>query len=324
MHKTGSRRKFRNVFRITLMMAGTTLTAGAYGGQPVGYDGWSVANGVIDTSVSCAQAISCTTMVEDKGFLQQEVITPAGRFIRQIVTDPDASGNAASLGFASEAMIPFDQKAREASPSGWNIDVKQAIRDPSQGFESLAQIERHPYQDAQNNVYDVQKVLLSQSISDATFAADFRLDQQLATLPDGSEQLARSLDIDQTLLNETNPLEEQQRFALRERGGAVLSFDGNNVAQLTPLITAGELSLDGQAALAWNDGDTLKAVWVGQKDFSGQDAGFAYQSVSRLDGDGKVSASVSRSSITETGVIDPFAWDTHNLGPAPQLPAAVQ
>ncbi len=317
VHGSVHQQQFSFIPATSFVFAAMTVSAAAFAGQPVNFDGWNVTNGVIDTSASCAQAISCATMVVDKGFLQQEVVTASGRFIRQIVTDPGATGSASTLGFASETMIPFDQQARESSPSGWNIDIKQAVRDPSQGFESLAMIERHPHTDAQNNVYDIQKIALEQTISDAQFEAAFKLNQELATMPDGSEVRARELDIDQVLFNEQNGAQQDQRFAFRERGGERVKFDDLLNAWLDSVTKAGELSLDEDSSVSWDDGDTIRSVWIAQRDPFAQDKGFAYQ---------KVENATRQTSATTVArdtafPIDPFAWDENAMGTAPQLPA---
>ncbi|MBI5451495.1 MAG: hypothetical protein HY940_09080 [Gammaproteobacteria bacterium] len=304
--------KLSIIFNLLGVMASPALAV-----QAVAFDGWNVQGGNINTAASCGGTVSCSGTMVDNGFLQQEIVTPNGKFIRQIITDTNATGSASSLPFATEVLIPMGSQS--SFQTGSNVDIKQAIRDPSQGFSSLAQINNHALIDNRGDSYQVNKVLIEQGIADATFGSAFKLEQQLATLPNGDQLSSRRLDIDQWLLDVANdPSSEAQRFAMRQRSGWDVIFDEQNNANITPVTKAGSVAMNGET-LSWADGEALRAVFIAQKAYDPSGKGFAYTALSN-ETSGRALTKADYQAAMPT---DPFAWDTANLGAAPHLPSVV-
>ena len=100
-----------------LFALGLALTPciNGYAAPPVNYDGWSVSGGQINTSASCANAISCKTIAADPGFLLEEIevnfqarsgFSRPYKFFRIILTEKDAN-DTTPLNFSVENYIPF-------------------------------------------------------------------------------------------------------------------------------------------------------------------------------------------------------------------------
>jgi len=249
--------------------------------QPaVVFDGWTVNNGVIDTSLSCNGSVSCTTLVDDDGFLQQQVNTAHGSFTRTIVTEAGATGNANTLTFADENFIPMD------NPTGIDINFKQNIRELDNSFDSITEFNRNSFVDTQGNFINIAEMNISQSINDASgLNSDFVLYQNTTDINEGSEiYFGKRIDIDQRLpLGDINdPFSAEENFAFRERGGWAGSFDeATQNLQLNPVTTQGQMTLD--STITWSDGDTISTTWIAYKDKGADGSGFNYQSVKNLD-----------------------------------------
>ncbi len=125
-------------------------------GTGYNYDGWSVTNGIIDSSPSCtATGVTCKVLSQDDGFLQEKVTLDNGQhYIRVLMTepgvtgDPALSGAAADLAFASETFTAFYTNA-ECNAAGINpqdcqgLAAKQVVRDLASDFESTAIVQRN-------------------------------------------------------------------------------------------------------------------------------------------------------------------------------------
>ncbi len=283
---------------------------------PVAFDGWRVNDGTIDTSASCSGAVRCTTLVQDKGFIQQQLDTPEGRFIRTIITDPAATGTPATLGFADENLVPVDNAGGQA------IDFKQTIRDPAQAFESISRYDRHAFTDQAGNAILLSTMDIQQRIDDPSgLASDFRLRQDITGINEqAAVYTARRLDIDQRLPlgDAADPFASETRFAYRERGGWQAAFDAQTaVLDVTPVTRSGSLALGGDT-VTWRDGETIATTWVAARDRNLANSGFSAQNVENRDQGTR--ANVTATGLPENELIDPFAWDETNLGPAPGLP----
>ena len=127
-------------------------------GAGYNYDGWTVTGGVIDSSASCsAPGVTCKTLSQDDGFLQQEVTLSDGQhYIRVLMTepgvtgDPSLTGSAANLAFATETFTAFYTNTECSSvllPSPGQdcqgLAAKQVVRDLTAGFESTAIVQRN-------------------------------------------------------------------------------------------------------------------------------------------------------------------------------------
>ena len=157
--------KARNASRsilVSLLWLGVMATCGPVQADPpqlganYNYDGWTVTNGVIDSTPSCSAAgVTCKVLSQDDGFLQEKVILDNGQhYIRVLMTDPGATGDptltgaSADLAFASETFTAFYTNA-ECTAAGINpqdcqgLAAKQVVRDLASDFESTAIVQRN-------------------------------------------------------------------------------------------------------------------------------------------------------------------------------------
>jgi len=118
------------------------ITSNAFAKPPTAYDNWSITGGVVDTSVSCADAnITCRVLVEDDGFMYEEVTrTDVNKIYHRLIVTDEPDGTPADLTFASESFIPF---AIVDVGIDQGVAVKQYVRDPSDPtFEDVAEIQK--------------------------------------------------------------------------------------------------------------------------------------------------------------------------------------
>jgi len=271
------------------------------------FDGWSSNNGVIDTSESCTTSgISCTTLAEDNGFLQQEIVNHHGKFIRTIVLEADATGSSSTLEFANETFIPQDNK------TGFDVNTKQVIRDINDGFESTATIGRTPFNDSNENLVDLLNVELSQTLNGDGFNSSFKLDKYEAEISDGSSYSGRSLDISQSVIDDVTGFSGV--FDYREREGAKLS-NVDSQLQIDPFVKDGSITLEGET-ISWNENDHIKSIWISQTSDADTPNSFAFQSFENV----HTGDELKTSSFSDDEIFDPFDWDEITLGQSPALP----
>jgi hypothetical protein len=262
------------------------------GSNPIPFNQWTVDNGVIDASAGCSvPGVSCTVLNQDKGFLQQQVITDSGSYVQMILTDPEASGSPATLGFTTENFIPDDNL------SGFDIANRQVIRDLPQGFEQVAQIDRAPFEQP-SGLVDLVHVELAQTLADEDFSADFHMLQDEAELPSGEILYGKTQDIQQDVMG-TRP-DGSQNLATSfthhaSRGVRLTNADGS--LMIDPFTTAADIKI-GDQTIHVNDGDDITLTELAQNlaDIPSH-RGFRQQKLA------DVTTGVSAS---ETTFIDPF------------------
>lgn len=323
-------------------MAASLAPVVAFGAPPVPYGGWSATNGAIDTTASCSGAgITCNTLTEGNGMIQQQITTPDYEYIRLIVVDPTATGSAGDLAFLSESVIPF---ALNNDGVSQGLASQQIVRDSAGGLESVAEIQTGHMKfnnPALRNVFDQSfgqdttaeerwNTRLSQTLNqgDLSSSFDFTNYTQFATgqaaTPDTSEVIGFKLDMDQILTltdpNSTDPA-PTQNFVQRQRGGvqgnSTFTFPGGaGYLAGEPITPAGTMTLGG-TTVAWAQGDTVKTTFLNQGGTPGANiglVGFTYQGVQNLSND-------TQSSQFLFGDADsPFGWDSDTFGPMPVLP----
>ena len=294
-----------------LIQTSLFIPTAVFAASPIGFDGWSVNQGVIDTSNSCTNGISCNTIAEDDGFLYQEVITAQGTFYRTIITESGATGNAGTLGFADESFVPVNNL------SGTDISDKQVVRDSANGFDSTTMIDRDPFINGAGDMVNPLIVDINQSLMSDGLSSEFHLLQNDAVVGDNS-YFGKTMDISQSIVMPTDTASDgfQSGFDLRERDGWQIS-EVNNELALDPFSPAGSMTL-GNKTVSWDDGDRIRSTWIASvnKDVSNQ--GFAVQKIENL-----TQMTSAQQIDTNAGtVIDPFVWEQNTFGTAPSLPAA--
>ena len=288
---------------------------------PVAFNQWSVSNGTIDAGATCnAAGVTCTVLVQDQGMLQQQVTSASGSYIQMILTEADATGNAASLGFVSENFIPTNNL------TGYDIHSQQIIRDPGQGFEQRAMIDRVPFFDANDTLVDLLHVNLQQTLIDSDIAASFNIIKDEAVLSTGEVFTGKSIDINQQLVSAsaTSPDGIKTAFDARIREGWKLS-SANQTLLFDPFAPAGDITLHDTAfdgvvgadqTLTWLDGDSVTSIWLSQYNDELVTSAFGFQRVDNQSTDSTVSAG----RFDTAAVIDPFSWNELTFGQAPTLP----
>jgi len=317
------------------------LAGSVFAGPPVNYNGWNANNGVIDTSVSCATAgITCTTQVEDDGFLIEKVETTDYTYIRFVVTDPTATGATSDLDFAAETFIPF-AFAGEGISQG--IAGMQVIRETASGFESSAELQRSMMRFSNPAMpsfgvtipptapEDMYTMKLSQTITDPTNGYvdtfDYTHYTAFATVPnmnpDSDVVIGRVMDITQrTDIGEAaDPAAKQQYFEHKRRMGVT----GNTVSEPYPsngyfvtgtlLSTANSLTLGG-TPVSWADGEEIVSNWLAQELIMSDTTALTHQSIENRTTDEYASETDAFADYPAS----PTVWEPVNFGTPPSLP----
>ncbi len=304
-------------FRKTIILASLAAPDLVMAASPVGYDGWSVTNGNIDTTASCT-GVTCTTLTADNGFLQQEVDTGTYKYIRLILTDPGASGNPTQLAYTSESLIPF---AVAGAGFQQGLAAKQVIRDAADGFESIAEVQKADFKRLGSATpADMFNIRLSQTTAQATTTSSFNYVNYTASgFPDTNTVIGHKTDITFSVLTgDPGDTTKKTVFDYRERAGrdgqGNVFFGGSN-----PISTAGSTTLNG-TTVSWADTSAVSSTWIAQSDvLKAGAAGFVYQGAANL----TTSATANEFALDVPEPASPFDWNattTANFGPAPTFP----
>jgi len=317
------------------------MAGNVFAGPPVNYNGWSATSGTIDTTASCSAAgITCTTQVQDDGFLIEEVKTADYTYIRFVVTDPTATGATTDLNFAAETFIPF---AFQGDGISQGVASMQVIREAATGFESSAELQRAMMRFSNPAMADfgvtipptapedMYTIKLSQTISDAangyadTF--DFTGYTAFATAsnmnPDSDVTIGSIMDITQRVdIGEAiDPASKQQYFEQKRRMGITGNietepFPSNGYfVEGTPLSTANNLTVGG-TNVTWADGDEIVSTWLAQESIMSDTTALTHQVIENR----TTSAIGFETDISASMPASPGTWEPVNFGTAPSLP----
>jgi len=322
--------RYRIMFkRVAVGLAAAVVPGLVVAVPPVAYDGWTVnAGGVVDSSSSCtAVGVSCTTLVEDTGFLYEEVNTSEYSFLRLILTEPSASGDPSTLDFTNETFIPF---AEIGGGILQGMAAKQVIRDQTTNFVATAEIQRSDLRVNALVAEDAFNIKLGQNMSDAEMLSDFSYRNYTqypswyvpgAATPDSNNVMGEVLDINQEILvGEAGDTTKKQLVDYRKRDGYQGFSPSAWWGLLEPITTAGTETLDGTEVLSWTEGQEVTSLWIVQSSNVGAvpgteaaDVSVAYQRLENLD-DATVADELARD-IPEP--LKPFVWDNANFGVEP-------
>ncbi len=332
---------FKYFFGLPLLcMAGS-----AFANPPlVNFNGWSANAGAIDTTASCSAAgITCTTQVQDNGFLIEKVETADYTYLRFVITDPNATGATSDLEFSAETFLPFAFNAGPTAGISQGISSLQVIREAATGFESTAELQRsmmrleNPAMIDNTTVLeptppeDMYSIKLSQTITDEengyadTF--DYLGYTAFATLPnmnpDSDVTIGRAMEITQQVaIGESNdPSATKQTFQQKRRMGV----SGNSIAnpfsntnyfvEGNPLSSANSMTL-GDATVTWADGDEIVSNWLVQEDIMSDTTALVHQTIENK----TTGASAVQTDISASLPATPFAWEPVNFGTEPSIP----
>lgn len=297
---------------------------------PVPFDQWTVSNGAIDTDTSCqATGVTCETVAEQAGFIQQEVTTDSGRFVRLILTARDASGNPADLGFVNEYFTPFyessdPQCTGSAAQDCQGIASQQTVRDLVQSFDSTVRVQRNFAKSNETDTALMFNTDIVQLFSDAAVSGRFALtnytDWEFG--PGGanhSTPIGRVMDIQQdTLIGDVDAgdTETRLRFDHRLRGG----WEGRTINSFLPslsqpITTAGQMDSPlGGTTIDWSDGDTITSTWLA----SNRSVLFSAQVVENRTAGTRATDSTT-APLSSGIVLEPMSWDAI-FGDKPSFP----
>ncbi len=334
-------KKKRCVIPSGLLLLLVLISGVVLAGPPVAYDGWTIgpgtidgqafAAGVIDTSASCnAPGISCRTLAQGDGFLQEEINDGSRTFFRVILTeqgamgDPSLSGANAELSFIAETYTPFATTgdtacSGQAAQDCQGLAAKHVVRDLSEGFETTALIQRNFAKSNATDLDGMYNIDISQTldITDSTglaFRDSFAYRNWTSwecTGGGGSFTCSNTLPVIGYELRSSQTvytgIGEKQAFSHiasagykgRQAGGFFMSEPVRSVN--------GQLTLDG-TTVPWNRTDDINTTWVGANTMSN----FAFQSVQNT----TTSSSASQSQL-DGSLLDPFAWDLDAFGGQP-------
>ena len=287
----------KHQFRYPLLAVGLLSVIGQVswaGSNPIPFNQWTVNNGVIDTATTCTTSgVSCTVLAQDDGFLQQQVVTDSGSYVQMILTNPGATGSPDTLAFTTENFVP------DKNLSGFDIANRQVIRDIPRGFEQIAQIDRAPFEDPNNELVNLIHVDLTQTLTSQDFAADFHLLRHEAELASGDILSGKTVDMDQTVTgteavgnqNLINTFTSQQSSGVR-----LTNVDGSLLVD--PFTTSTDIQIGGQTYKI-NDGDEIKLTGITQH-------------ITSLPGDGAFNRQIyenttQKLSVTDLEFVDPFS-----------------
>lgn len=305
--------------RILSVIVLSSVSFHIYAASPVGNGGWSANLGNIDTSVSCsAPGVQCVDLVADDGFLYQEVITPDYEYRRVIVTDEQVTGNADTLNFSTETIVPFATDSSGGFKQG--IAAKQIVRDGTD-FSTIAEIQKADLRiDGAATPEDMYATNILQVVNGTDMTSTFSTKSftEYAGFPDSNIILGRVQDLEQTITikpADATP-EKKQLMVQRVREG----YAGNTSSPWwgfrSPLTDGGSVTLGG-TQVDWVTSDKVSSTWIVQHDASdmGEAVAVSKQIFSKDDGFTPViTAEDMLFDVAEP--VNPFAW-TPDLGAEP-------
>lgn len=306
--------KLRSTIR-TLTLAGTAAAVfvpGVVMAAPT-FGTWAAAGGTI---TGCGAGWTCTTLVSENGFLQQQVDIGSQTFFQTVVTDSGVTGNQGTLQFAGETFVE-----QAAGGSGNGVMSKLSVNDVTSGNGMTSSAELQTGNFAGSGA----GILVNQAISDnnATsgtgtaanddFSSTLILDRNLSTTGavTGTDlRLGQSVGLDLSTLQSTATFDKTS-FALRRVSGDANTFAGTRTAVL-PTGQGSTTTLGG--TVDWRTSNDVVVTWIGQRislDTLGmQFAG--YQSVQNLSSAFGGGAGTQRKDTFDFGATNtqggPWAW----------------
>jgi len=310
-------------------------------GAGYNYDGWTVTAGVIDSSASCsAPGVTCKTLSQDNGFLQEEVRLDNGQhYIRVLMTEPDATGdptltgNAADLAFTTETFTAFYTNTECSSVLLPNpgqdcqgLAAKQVVRDLTSDFESTAIVQRNfaksfaANADGQFNV-DLNQVIDTTDVATGlAFKSAFHYTEwsywecNISGNCNGSTEIGSLMDLSETVftdaLDPTKKEEFRQHLRKGWKGRQSGGWAGSAPVVVSDSVAIGGRTINGIASgtpttFSWSDTAGWASVANDIKTTwvaSNTVDGFAYQDFTLTDGSTSVTTSDSELMLDMQGI----------------------
>jgi len=286
------------------------------------FDNWTVSNGAI-TPGACPSGFSCETLTTGNGFVQNQMVNSATgvTYIQTVITDVNASGNPAQLGYRDESFVQL------GSTNGILSQQIMTQTDSSGTFTSSSQLANgwaNPTPSATNPSMIIQQCFRADCSSAPNSTFDNTFTMMLISDASGNPT-DRSLTIDQNVGLGTGTSTDSQRFYLRELQGAFNPSSGS--------MTLGATSFDSNnnplngGTVTWVAGNDVMVRWIGQSINLGAQglSQFGFEGVVNNTTDstglGVTTFSTTSTGITAqgTGYAPPFDWNA-TFGPAPTLP----
>lgn len=330
--------------RFVIVGGAALLSLPSFAGAPAPFDNWAANNGNVAAGCGGANSgLNCAVLNAGPGFLQQQVRDPTTKltYIQTIVTNPSASGAAASQSFSSENFVrtgTFDSTlgTGQTIPTNPQQTAPQLV---TNGIASQQRLHAEDNKATKTGVFDAMitintgwaatagspNVDINQSVSETgTDGTKFTTTARILGNNDNNgTQTGTNITLN-TLMSQpkttatngstsggsgwgssvsnTNP--DVQVFALRRVGGNLLA-------------TSGSATLSSRS-VAWKPGDVVQTMWLGQGfDFGsfGGSGMFGFQSFDNL------SDAASQISSSSTNSAGPFTWVDPPFGTKPVMPA---
>jgi len=308
-----------------LLPMGSALAAGP------GFDGIVVNANTTGTLSGCpAAATSCNVLIDGADFMQQEVVFGADTFIQTVIIDPLAAAVTSNTDVRDLAFsdITFIQLS---GTSNGIAGLQTMVDDPNDGsgniFEASSELSIGAWAD--NSPVDLQIQQSFRDNSNTGVAIGSTTPSQVEDDFESSFILGINLDANGVAIGKkmdiiqdvgmtdpnaaTTPINDFQRFVVRQRSGDLLLTSGTlTLAEnpTSPATTGGTVT--------WAASDNVMVAWLGQSvGLGGLGAStFGFESIENMTS----SATASTFSADSTDVtLAPFDWDTH-FGDAPTMP----
>jgi len=278
---------------------------------PYAFDQYSVTNGAItDNGVdpdgvgpldNCAGGFTCQRLEANGNGIMQRNITDTGTgvsYLQTVVTDSDANGSAATLGFSTESFV------FAAGNSSNNITLQQRISDA--GMDTLVNIHEGAFETGAD-------------LTDNTSTGDgvhLEIDQNVSLgAPDFMEfiQQGQNGNQSQTVNQRVSGQGTDARFTSRTVSGATF---GPTVAG-----TLGGIDFENETTAGigvdYSPGDVLQVVWQGADQPNNQQFGLQdYNNLTIGETASKNGLTGNMGQFTDNG---PWEWDPI-FGTAPNAP----
>lgn len=290
----------------TFIVTGTAMAT-----TPYAFDQYTVTNGAItDNGVdpdgagpldNCAGGFTCTRLEANGNGIMQRNVTDTGTgvsYLQTVITDSDANGSAASLGFSTEAFV------FAAGNSANNITLQQRISDA--GMDTNVLVHEGAFETGgdltdPNSTGDGVHLEIDQTVS--LGAPDFV--EFIQTGQNGNQR--------QIVNERTSGQGTDGRFTSRTVSGATFA---PSVAG-----TLGGIDFENETTLGigatYNAGDTLQVVWQGADQPNNQQFGLQdYNNLTSGETASKDGLTGNMGQFTDNG---PWEWDPI-FGNAPNPP----
>ncbi len=293
--------------KVSLFFVTAALPFAAFSEPPTNFGNWSAVGGQI--SAACPDQFTCAPVVGDSGFLQRQITNANGEtFLQSIITDPNANGAPATLGFATEDFV----RMGGGNTINGGIAARQFISE-GDAFKNTFEMTRGwaapTGSSGTGHTSQTMSDIGNPNIQTDDFTSSFGFDGIMRN----GVGTGRQIEIDQTLgLNQggTEEINDWQAMSMTVVMGEFQTTDGG-------------ANFPGIGTISWTSDDSVMAGWVGQvfdetaPNRGGMGGAFGHGAVMNMSsGD-----AIVINSLTDPG---PFDWSNPPFGDVPFIPVVTK